>query len=263
MMSQDICIYITHGGLSSLKSFAYQYRVKNPSEQQIMAKYDNGIFTVFPDKQQYTEAGFVKLVSNYRIVRLCCDSNLGEPGGKTVQPAVRSLVKVFKPKHLLLFSSTPECTADANQNYIPSLVGSPTIRAIAVDRKQMNGIIKGGIPLLEPTNDSVTIVSNEVYDWKSTTRGDARQHEDNETTYKEQVARKLTLNHPLTERPLLALSPQVDQTMIVDPSVLVPMTNQPKKPRSCLPLCLSWLFVSNKVSPENLKKEVTSITVRV
>ena len=69
-MPQDICIYVTHGGLSSLKLFAHQYRAKNPSEQQIIAKYANGIFTLYPSGEQYCHDDFVDLVSVNTIVRL-------------------------------------------------------------------------------------------------------------------------------------------------------------------------------------------------
>ena len=232
-MSRDICIYITHGGLSSIKGFARQYLNKNPSEQQLIAKYTNGYLSLYPSGEQYSYDDFVDLVSGNTIVRLLCDSNLGLLCGEEVQSAVQSLVKALKPQELLLFSSTPACTSDANQNYIPSLAGSPTKRAIATDRMQMTGIIKGEIPLLKPSIDNVETVK------------------ENEMTCIEKTTCTSTPDLSLTEQSLLTLSSQVDQPMIVAPPVSDPMYNHVKKPPSCLPQFLSWLFVSNRVSPDN------------
>jgi hypothetical protein len=125
----DFSIYITHGGVSTIKSIARRFSGRNGP--QILATYEDGIFS-FVNSVQLSfslecEEGkiprscsiddFIDLIGWVKTqcfidlpsVMLFMDPNLGVVGGKDISQPFLHLADRIAPRFLFACSGTPEC----------------------------------------------------------------------------------------------------------------------------------------------------------
>ena len=84
---------------------------------------------------------------------VCCDANLGVVGGHDVTHELNNLLSLIKPTSVALFTSTPECTPNA-QSYLNGILREDTLqlpaevtRGFVADRRELTGMILNNQPL--------------------------------------------------------------------------------------------------------------------
>lgn len=129
-----LSLYITHGGLSSMKVVAKPYK---DDEFQVLALYVGDTYSIiinellrdllrvhniFPTITFLNTTDFVEFINSIKIldgvskkrIRLCCDVNLGDVGGAHATIAYSELVEQLNPSSVVPFTDTQDCRTNAS-----------------------------------------------------------------------------------------------------------------------------------------------------